>query len=212
MLKISRPDPNYVTSDRSKANFRLALKAMLAFVALLWVIHMVNFLLAYRLNVLGILPRDVTGLRGILFAPLLHANFKHLFDNSIPLAVIGTLGLFVYPNSLLRSLPLIYVGTGLLVWALAGGNSIHIGASGLIYGLLAFVFLSGLLKRDARGITVSLLVWFLYASLTWGILPQPGPVSWESHLFGAGVGTALAFGHRSWDRPPERRYSWDEEE
>jgi len=185
---------------------------MLGFVVLLWLIHIVNFLLGYRLNELGILPRDFTGLRGVLFSPLLHANFKHLFDNSIPLAVIGTLGLFVYPNSLIRSLPIIYFGSGLLVWALAGGNAIHIGASGVIYGLLAFVLFSGVLKRDARGITVSMLVWFLYSSLTLGILPQPGPISWESHLFGAGAGTALAWIHRGWDKPPEQRYSWDEEE
>lgn len=212
MLRITRPDPDFVTSDRAKANFRLALKVVFGFVVLLWAIHIANFLLGYRLNAFGILPRESIGLRGVLFAPLLHANFKHLFDNSIPLAVIGSLGLFVYPNSLTRALPLIYAGTGLLVWAFAGGNAIHIGASGLIYGVLAFVFLSGLLKRDARGVTLSLLVWFLYASLTWGILPQPGPVSWESHLFGAVVGTAMAFGHRRWDLPPARKYSWDEEE
>ena len=211
MFKIRRPDPSYLTSERSRANFRLALKAVLGFVVLLWLIHIVNFLLGYRLNALGVLPREFTGLRGVLFSPLLHANFKHLFDNSVPLAVIGTLGLFVYPNSLTRSLPIIYLGSGILVWMLAGGNSIHIGASGLIYGLLAFVFFSGLLKRDARGITVSMLVWFLYASLSLGILPQPGPISWESHLFGAIAGTALAWYHRG-DTPPERRYSWDEEE
>ncbi len=185
---------------------------MLGFVVSLWVIHLVNVLSGYWLNQhLGLIPRYFDGLDGIAFSPLLHSGFKHLLDNSVPLAVVGTLGLFVYPNSLIRALPVIYLGTGLLVWCF-GRQSIHIGASGLIYGLTAFVFLSGLLKRDVRGVTVSILVWFLYAGLTRGILPQPGPVSWESHLFGAIIGTAMAIAYRNWDIPPQERYSWEDEE
>ncbi|MDJ0656729.1 MAG: rhomboid family intramembrane serine protease [Xanthomonadales bacterium] len=211
MFKIHRPDPNYVTSERSKNNFKLALKATAVFVGVLWAIHMVNWGLDYSLNRFGIWPRNASGMVGVVAAPLLHSGFAHLFKNSLPLLVLGTGMLFVYPNASARALPAIYVGTGLLVWLFGRGN-IHIGASGLIYGMLAFVFFSGIVKRDARGVALSMLVFFLYGSMTWGIFPQGNSVSWESHLAGAVVGTVLALRFKAWDIPPRKRYDWEDDE
>lgn len=210
MFKIQRPDPDYLTSDRSKHNFRLALKVTLGFVVLLWAIHLLNWGLGYTLNRFGVWPRSLSGMVGVVAAPLLHSGFTHLFQNSAPLLVLGTGMLFVYPNASVRALPTIYVGTGLLVWLL-GRGSIHIGASGLIYGMLAFVFFSGIVKRDARGVALSMLVFFLYGSMTWGIFPQGNSVSWESHLAGAAVGTVLALRFRRWDIPPRKHYDWEDE-
>ena len=211
MFGIRRPDPDYLTSRRSQANFKLALKIALTALAVLWTVHLVNFLLAYNLNRFGVLPRDLGGLTGILAGPLLHSGFLHLFNNSVPLVVLTTGMLYVYPNASARSLPMIYVGSGLAVWLL-GRTSVHIGASGVIYGMLAFVFFSGVVKRDTRGIALSMLVFFLYGSMSWGILPQGGGISWESHLAGAVIGTFAAFWHRTWDRPPVKVYDWENED
>lgn len=211
MLKIHRPDPDYLTSARSKKNFRLALKAAIGFVVLLWSVQLLNWGLDYGLNRFGIWPRHVEGMVGVVASPLLHGSFLHLFNNSAPLLVLGSGMLFVYPNSSIRALPVIYVGTGLLVWFFGRGN-IHIGASGVIYGMLGFVFFSGVVKRDARGVALSMLVFFLYGSMTWGIFPQGNSVSWESHLAGALIGTALAFRYKNWDVPPRKVYDWENDD
>ena len=122
-----------------------------------------------------------------------------------------TATLFLYPTASVRVVPLIWVGSGALAWFI-GRPSLHIGASGLIYGLLAFVFVSGVLRRDLRSISVSLLVGFLYGSMVWGVLPTRPQMSWEMHLSGAMIGVMLAFVFSRWDRVPVRRYDWEDDD
>lgn len=118
--------------------------------------------------------------------------------------------LFVYPQSSLRVLPAIYLGTGVLVW-LFGRSSVHLGASGLVYGIVSYMLVAGLLRRDRRAVAISLLVVFMYGSLAWGMLPvQPG-VSWETHSAAAAIGALLALWLRKLDVPPPRRYTWEDE-
>jgi len=210
-FKLHRPDPSYISSRRSQNNFKLALKIALTFLALLWLIHLANWFSDYQLSGFGIHPRRINGLLGIIFAPLLHANWSHLISNSLPLFVLMSGMLFVYPNSSSKALPAIYFASGLLVWAF-GRSFIHIGASSLVYGMLAYVFFAGIMKRDVRGISLSMLVYFLYSSLIYGIFPQAGSVSWESHFAAAAVGTVLAIWYRHWDIPPRQVYSWETEE
>ncbi|MFK7957976.1 MAG: rhomboid family intramembrane serine protease [Lysobacterales bacterium] len=210
-MQLHRPDPEFLTSRRSKANFTLALKLAAVVVAALWAIHLVNFLLGYSLNRFGIVPRSPGGFSGIAFAPLLHGSFSHLINNSLPLFVLGTGMLFVYPGASVRVLPMVYIGGGLAVWLFAR-SSIHIGASGVLYGMVTFVLLSGFLKRDSRAIALSMLVFFLYGSLSKGLLPGTTGVSWESHLAGAGFGALGAWWYRRWDIPPRKVYDWEDEE
>ncbi len=106
---------------------------------------------------------------------------------------------------------MIWLGSGLLAW-LIGRPSLHFGASGLIYGLLAYVFFSGVLRRDMRSVSVSLLVAFLYGSMIWGVLPIRPHMSWELHLSGGLIGVLLAFFYRKWDRVPVIRYDWEEDD
>lgn len=210
-MQVHVPDPDYTTSDRARASFRLALKLALGFVAIIWLIDIFNWALALELQRFGIRPRELAGLPGIVVAPLLHGGPFHLAANSMPLLVLGTAMLYLYPNSMLKVLPAIYLGPGVAVWLFAKGG-IHVGSSGLIYGLLGYVFLAGVIRLDRRAIAASLLVAFLYGSMVWGVLPiQPG-VSWESHLAGALIGLAMAMVLRRLDVPPRKRYSWDEEE
>jgi membrane associated rhomboid family serine protease len=106
---------------------------------------------------------------------------------------------------------MIWLGSGLMAW-LIGRPSMHFGASGLIYGLLAYVFFSGILRRDMRSVAVSLLVGFLYGSMIWGVLPIRPHMSWELHLSGGLMGVLLAFFYRKWDRVPVIRYDWEEDD
>lgn len=210
-MQIHVLDPDYASSERARANFRLALKIALGFVALIWLIDIVNWALALELQRFGVRPRQFAGLPGILLAPLLHGGPVHLVANSLPLLVLGTGMLYLYPNSALTVLPAVYLGPGIAVWLFAGG-SVHVGSSGLVYGLASYVFVAGVLRLDRRAIAASLLVSFLYGSLVWGVLPiQPG-VSWQTHLAAALIGLALAIALRRLDIPPRKRYSWEDEE
>ena len=208
---IDTPDPAYTTSPRSRRNFVLAIRVSAAFVAVLWLILLVDRALGLQLAQYGLLPRHVTGLLGLLTTPLLHGGVLHLASNSMPLLVAGTAMLFLYPNSALRTLPLLYAGAPLVVWVL-GRGTYHIGASGLVYGMLTYVFVGGLLRRDLRSVTVAMLVWFLYGSLAAGLVPGRAGVSWELHLAGTVLGAVLAVVYRHWDRPPRKRYEWEQEE
>jgi len=210
-MQIHAPDPVHVASERAQGNFRLAVKIASGFVALLWVIAVLDWALDLGPEDFGVRPRQLAGLPGILFAPLLHGGFGHLIANSPPLLVLGTTMLYLYPQSALRVLPAVYLGPGIAVWLFARGSS-HVGASGLVYGLVSYIFVAGLLRRDRRAIAASLLVCFMYGALVWGVLPIERGVSWETHLAAAVIGVLLAIALRRLDIPPRRRYSWEDEE
>lgn len=112
----------------------------------------------------------------------------------------------------MRALPAVYLGTGIVVWLFGRGGSVHFGASGLVYGLVSYIFVAGLLRRDRRAIAASLIVCFMYGSLVWGVLPTQFGVSWETHLAAALIGAALAIALRRLDVPQPKRYVWEGEE
>lgn len=210
-MQIRIPDPAYTGSVQSRANFGAASKLSLGFVILLWLVQALNVALDLELQRFGVQPRELAGLAGIFVAPLLHGGFGHLIANSVPLLVVGTAMLHLYPDASSRVLPAVYFGPGIAVWLFAR-DGIHVGASGLIYGLAAYVFVAGVIRRDRRAIAASLLVAFIYGSLAWGVLPvQPG-VSWETHLAAALIGVALAVVLRHLDIPPHKRYAWEDED
>lgn len=208
-MQFDVPDPRYTGSARSRALLVLAIRLSIGFVVLLWLIHLMNWSMGLDPWPFGLRPREWSGLVGIFTAPLVHSDFAHLFANSLPLATVGAAMLFLYPHSALRVLPAVYFGAGLCVWVL-GRGSVHLGASGLVYGLVSYVFVAGLLRRDRRAIAASLLVVLMYGSLAWGVLPiQPG-VSWETHLSAAVIGVLLALALRKLDIPPRKRYVWED--
>ncbi len=209
-MQIQIPDPAYTGSERARANFRLAVKIALGFVALLWLIQLLNWGLDLGPTDFGVRPRQWSGLPGILFAPLLHGGFGHLIANSPPLVILGTTMLYLYPSSAVRVLPAVYLGPGIAVWLFARGSS-HVGASGLVYGLVTYIFVAGLIRRDRRAIAASLLVCFMYGALVWGVLPIERGVSWETHLAAALIGLVLAIALRRLDIPPRVRYTWEDE-
>ena len=209
-MRFDPIDPAYLAIDRARGNLRLAVRLALCFVALLWGLQLLNGLLDVSPADFGVRPREAAGLLGIVTAPLVHADFPHLFANSAPLFVAGTALLYLYPQSSPRVLPLIYLGPGIAVW-LFGRSSSHIGASGLVYGMVAYVFFAGMIRRDRRAIAASLLVCFLYGAMWWGVLPIERGMSWETHLAAALIGVVLAVLLRRRDVPPRKRYEPDDD-
>ena len=210
-MRVHVPDPEYTASPRARGNFILALKIVLALASVMWAVFVVDQLTGLGLIHFGLIPRNLVGLLGLVSAPLLHYNLAHIGSNTLPLVIGGTMMLFLYPNASVRALPVIWIGSGMLAWIFAR-DSIHIGASGLIYGLLAFVFVSGVIRRDLRSIGAALVIWFMYGSMIWGILPAGRGMSWELHASGLALGVAMAVRYRHWDHPPMKRYDWEDEE
>jgi membrane associated rhomboid family serine protease len=182
------------------------------FTALLWVIKLTEVTAGISLVKYGVYPGSLQGLPGIVFAPLIHSSFSHLFANTAPLLILGTALLYGYPRSARIVIPAVYLVTGLSVW-LFGRQVWHIGASGLTFGFMFFVFTIGALRWDRKAIALSMIVFLLYGSMIWGVLPGRPGISFESHLSGAVIGLVLALLLRNADpRPPEKKYSWEDED
>lgn len=144
----------------------------------------------------GVLPRSINGLVGIFTAPLVHSSLEHLINNLIPLFILGWLLRYFYTNLFFRVLAIGWLLNGIWTWSFAR-PLFHIGASGIVYMLAFFLFLSGILRKNNRLATVSLLMVFLYGGLVWGVFPLKEGISWESHLTGAFAGLVLAIYYKN---------------
>ncbi len=193
------------------ARFRQALASVAVFIGLLCAIELLDIGFDLHLSRFGVYPRAWRGLWGVVCAPLIHGSWEHLISNSLALLVLGVVLLYGYPRSSRYVLPLVWLGSGLGVWLFARG-SYHFGASGLAHGLMFFIFVSGILRRDRLSVALSLIVFFLYGGMVWTIFPQQPGISYESHFFGAlmGIIAAFVFRHRE-PALPEKTYDWERE-
>lgn len=165
------------------------------FVALLWLVEIVDALTTTSLDRHGIRPRSDEGLWGIVFAPLLHGGWTHLEGNSGPLLVLGFLVAVVSTARWVAVVAWSWLVSGVGVWLVAPPHSLTLGASGLVFGLLAYLLVAGFLERRPVRILVSVAVFLVYGSILLGVLPgQPG-ISWQGHLFGAVGGVVAAYRH-----------------
>ena len=212
-MEIARPvpEPTAISVAQDRNRIRYALMGALALTGGLWLLWLVAWAMGWPLGDLGIVPRHAGGLLGILTAPLAHASFDHLMSNTLPIALLATLTLYCYPRAARLALPAIWLLSGLGVWIFAR-DSVHVGASGVASGLMTFLFLTGLLRRDRLAVVISLVVFFLYGSMLASVLPTEQHISFEYHLAGAisGVLSAIAFFRRD-PLPPRKRYSWEDE-
>jgi membrane associated rhomboid family serine protease len=198
----------YEDSRRLKRSFTIAA----SFTALLWLIKVVEMVVGANLARYGVYPGQPGGLAGIIWAPLIHTSFSHLFANTAPLLLLGTALLYGYPRSAKIVIPAVYFGSGLGVWLFAR-DAFHVGASGLAFGFMSFVFTVGVLRWDKRATALSLVVFFLYGGMIWGIFPSKPDISFESHFFGAMIGIVLAVMLKDYDPyPAVKHYSWEEDE
>lgn len=180
------------------------------FVLILFALKIAEHRFGWDTVKLGIYPQKLHGLKGILISPFIHGDFRHLFNNAVPLVILGSAIMYFYQQIAAKVVVLIVLFEGLLTW-IFGRPSFHIGASGLLYGLFAFLLISGFVRKNNNLKAISFLVAFVYGSLVWGVLPIDPKISWESHLFGLIVGIVLAIVYRK-QGPPVKKYFEDEED
>lgn len=160
----------------------------------------------------GVVPLTADGLVGLLSAPLLHADWGHLFSNALGLVVLGTLVGTVYPRSASRIVLAAWVGAGLFTWFI-GRPSNHLGASGLVHGLFFALFTLALLRRDRPAVVAAMVAMMLFGGMLLTVLPHEWRISWEMHAGGALAGIVAGVVWRHRDPPPPRKpYSWEIEE
>ena len=158
----------------------------------MWVVLIGEYLTGLSLNSLGLYPRTFQGLLGIFTMPFLHADMEHLTSNSGTYLILSATTNYFFAKKTLLIHTLIWIGSGLLAWFFARQNY-HIGASGLIYGLVSCLFFFGFRKRDNTIVAISLLIAIFYGGIVWGVLPIEGKISWEVHLAGALIGVIASF-------------------
>jgi membrane associated rhomboid family serine protease len=187
---------------RTEEDWAQALEIAGAVVGLMVVMTFLEDVLPFDIRNLGIVPRTLPGLLGILFGPLLHLGFPHLLANALPLFVLLVL-LFAHREyKPTWTFQCIWVGSGLGTWLIGRGGAVHIGASSLIYGLVVYLVAAGWWMRSWRAVAVALIVLIWYGGIFFGLLPQRGIVSWEGHLAGAVTGFFLA--RQQWAGPSRR--------
>ena len=180
------------------------------FLLMLWGVKLFEIVEKVNLSWYGLFPRSAHGLLGIITSPLLHADFSHLVANSAPLMILGPVIFYFYRSIAFQIFFWVYFMTGIWVWAFAR-DAFHIGASGIIYGFVTFLFFSGVFRKDPRLLSVSLFVVFLYGSSIWGVLPLRNGLSWESHLLGSLAGLITAYHFRN-EGPAKHVYDLGDDE
>lgn len=166
-------------------------------VFVMWLAFFMEFLVGFPFSFLGIVPRTLFGLIGIVTAPMLHGSFNHLVSNTLPLLFLGGVLFFFYTPIGSTVFFRAYFWTNIMVWLFGRSNSSHIGASGVVYGLAFFLIFFGIFRRDFTSMLISIVVILLYGGVIYGVLPSDPQVSWESHFAGALVGIYTAIGFSS---------------
>tara|TARA_X000001036_G_scaffold439019_1_gene488547 strand:- start:1567 stop:2223 length:657 start_codon:yes stop_codon:yes gene_type:complete len=180
------------------------------FLLLMWLVKLIESQFDLSLIKFGVFPQTFNGLKGIFFSPFIHKDLTHLFNNSYPILILGALLFSVYRKIASQIFFWLFFISGFWLWII-GRPSFHIGASGIIYALASFLFISGVIRKNPRLAAISLIVIFLYGSMIWGILPTEAPVSWEGHLAGFAAGILVAIFYR--DEGPKRiKYQWEIDE
>jgi len=169
----------------------------LLLVLLMWLSFFFNLNYGWQLEQFGLQPHVLTGLTGVLFMPLLHENLEHLFSNTIPILVAGGFLFYYFNRWTWLIIGSIWIGSGIFLWFVGQQGTLHIGASGLVYGLVFFLLVSGVIRGHRQLAAVALLMVFLYGGLLWGLFPEyirimNQNISWEGHLGGTLMGVFLA--------------------
>ncbi|WP_019540305.1 rhomboid family intramembrane serine protease [Proteiniphilum acetatigenes] len=198
-----------------KKRARLALLPAIVFVVLVWVAFIVDYagVFTWDFSRLGILPGVVDGLVGIIFSPFIHSSFSHLLSNTLPLLILIWFLFYFYSKIAFGAFICLWLSSGFLTWII-GRGSYHVGASGLVFGLLFFLFFSGIFRKYIPLVAVSLIVAFIYGSTIWSIFPitemVDASISWEGHLSGAISGLIFAIVFRK-QGPQKPEVVWEED-
>jgi membrane associated rhomboid family serine protease len=193
----------------NKNPLRDSILITLSFAVLIWGLKLFEFALDVDLHNLGVYPRTQSGLLGVVTAPLIHGSWEHVFGNTLPMVLLGSMLIYGYPKSRFWALAGIWLLSGTCVWLFAR-SSYHFGASGLTHGMFFYLFVGGILRRDRRSAAMLMVAFYMYGGMLLTILPIDPGVSFESHFFGAASGAILAYAFRNWDpKPMRKRYAWE---
>lgn len=193
--------------------FKFSLELLLLplfFVLAIWSVFWYEINFAVSLNSFGLLPRDLVGLRGIIFSPFIHGSLDHLYNNTLPIAILTLTLFYFYRKNAWKVFWFGWLMTGLLTWVI-GRESYHIGASGLIYMLASFIFFKGVFQKHYRLVALSLTIVFIYGSMLWYMLPIEDGISWEGHLSGFISGLLLALIIKV-KVPTPKKYVWERDD
>ena len=180
-------------------------------IVIIWFVYCIELFFGLKFNNYGIYPKTFIGLRGVFLSPFIHGNLKHIFNNSVPLFVMLSSLYYFYHSIANKVLVYGFILTGLLTWSFARPAN-HIGASGIVYFLVSFVFFSGIFRKYYRLVALSLVVVFLYGGLVWYILPSEEGISWEGHLSGFLIGFLFSLKYKNEGPQPEKfTYTKNEE-
>jgi membrane associated rhomboid family serine protease len=184
--------------------------APLIAVLVIWTVFWVELKFQTNLNDFGLYPRKLIGLRGLIFSPFIHGSLDHLYNNTIPLALLLASLFYFYRDVAVKILLFGILFSGLITWGI-GRPSYHIGASGVIYLLASFIFFKGIFTKHYRLVALSLVIVFIYGSLLWYIFPMENGISWEGHLGGflSGLGLAILIKAKV---PSPKKFAWEKED
>lgn len=189
--------------------FKNSLYLTLLFVCVMWWVKLGELFWGWDLSVFGVKPLELSGLFGIVAAPLIHGSVSHIFSNTLPTLILGTLLLYGYPKSRFKVITIVWLLSGIGVWCFAR-HATHIGASGLSHGIFFFLLVASILRRDKRSVAIMMIVFLLYGSMTMTIFPREEHISFEYHFFGALAGTLCAFlFYRDDPKPRIKAYRWE---
>jgi membrane associated rhomboid family serine protease len=200
----------------AKKRVWLALIPAILFVSIIWLVFLIGQTLLDRVDImrLGITPGEITGLRGVIFSPLLHSSVSHLWSNTLSLLILIWFLFYFYSKIALNVFAALWIISGVVTW-LIGRNALHVGASGLVFAMLFFLFFSGIFRKYIPLVAVSLIVAFIYGGSVWSILPITelidASISWEGHLSGAISGLLMAVVYRR-EGPQKPEVVWEEED
>ena len=200
----------------AKKRVWLALIPAILFVSIIWLVFLIGQTLLDRVDImrLGLTPGEITGLRGVIFSPLLHSSVSHLWSNTLSLLILIWFLFYFYSKIALNVFAALWIISGVVTW-LIGRNALHVGASGLVFAMLFFLFFSGIFRKYIPLVAVSLIVAFIYGGSVWSILPITelidASISWEGHLSGAISGLLMAVVYRR-EGPQKPEVVWEEEE
>lgn len=200
-----------MSTEKKKLFGAISIPLLLLFI--MWAVKLIEVVFELNFTRFGTFPLRVDGLQGIVLMPFIHSGFSHLIANTTSFFVLSIALFYFYREISLKVLIWIWFLSGIWVW-FGGRESWHIGASGVIYGLSSFLFVSGMIRKNTQLAALAMVVAFLYGSMIWGIFPDFFPqenISWEGHLGGFIAGIILAFYYRKLG-PKPKKYSWEMEE
>jgi membrane associated rhomboid family serine protease len=179
-------------------------------ICILWCLKSAEILFDLNLSFMGLVPLKLTGMLGILTAPLVHGSLEHIFNNTFAILILASFLYYGYPKSWWKALSLIWLLSGVGVWLFARQAN-HIGASGVTHGLFFFLFVASIFRRDKSSVAIMMIAFLLYGGMTMTIFPREEGISFEYHFFGALAGVIAAVIWRNSDpKPAVKRYEWEQ--